>query len=44
LSIGREAVKNILGDKISNIVFYNIQKWALKRSRVLALKLSNIEL
>jgi hypothetical protein len=44
LSIGREAVKNILGDKISNIVFYNIQKWALKRTKVISLKLSNVEI
>jgi hypothetical protein len=43
LSIGRDVVKNILGDRISNITNYNITKWALKRSKVLS-KLSNIEL
>lgn len=42
LSIGRDVVKNILGDRISNITNYNITKWALKRSKILS-KLSNIE-
>lgn len=43
LSIGREAVKEILGDQITNIIYYNISKWAIKRSQVLS-KLSNIEI
>jgi signal-transduction protein with cAMP-binding, CBS, and nucleotidyltransferase domain len=36
-------VRNILGDRISNITNYNITKWALKRSKILS-KLSQVEL
>lgn len=43
LSIGRDAIKEILGGQITNIIYYNISKWAIKRSQVLS-KLSNIEI
>lgn len=43
LSIGRESIKEILGDQITNIIYYNISKWAIKRSEILS-KLSNIEI
>lgn len=43
LSISGDAIKNTLGGQISSIVYYNISKWALKRSQYLS-KLSNIEI
>lgn len=42
LSVGADTIRNILGNQITNIVFYNIQKWAIKRSLVLS-KMSNME-
>ena len=41
LSVGSDSIRNILGNQISNIIFYNIQKWAIKRSFVLS-KMSNM--
>ena len=43
LSIGRDAIMNVLGGQISSIVYYNISKWALKKAQYLS-KLSNIEI
>jgi hypothetical protein len=36
LSIGRDVVKNILGDKMSNIINYNIMKNAIEASQLLS--------
>jgi hypothetical protein len=41
LSVGADAIRNILGNQITNIVFYNIEKWAIKRSSILS-KMSNM--
>lgn len=43
ISIGRDAIKNILGDKISNILVYNVMKSALETSKILS-KLSRVEM
>lgn len=43
LSIGRDVVKNILGDKISNIINYNIMKNAIEASQTLS-KLGKVEI
>lgn len=43
LSIGRDLIKKILGDRINNITGYNIAKWALKRSKILS-RLSNVQI
>lgn len=36
LSIGRDVVKDLLGDKISNIISYNIMKSAIEMSPLLS--------
>jgi hypothetical protein len=43
LSIGRDVIKNILGDKISNILVYNVMKQTLESSKILS-KLSRVEM
>lgn len=43
LSIGRDVVKNVLGDKISNLLLYNTMKHAVEGSKVLS-KLSRVEI
>ena len=43
LSIGRDFIKTILGDRINNISNYNVTKWALKRSQILS-KLSSVQI
>ena len=43
LSVGADAIRNILGSQASNILFYNIEKWAIKRSLVLS-KMNNMEI
>lgn len=43
LSIGRDVVKNLLGDKASNIMIYNNVKKAIENSKILC-KLSDVEI
>ena len=42
LALGREALQNILGDKIQKIIYRNIQKWVFDKSPLLQ-KLTNIQ-